>query len=94
MLSTDRRGPRCKPALLFELMAIGVRNLLKFEHNISRTQNVIKRSDYKEIQRHLLQSRGCLQLSQRYLPIEREETNGSNVRHSTVQYMVLDVFES
>jgi hypothetical protein len=52
------------------------------EHRILKTENNIQ--NIKAILKHIIKL---------YLPIEREFTNDSSARHSTVQYMVLAVFD-
>ena len=56
--------------------------ILKIENNIKKEKVNMKRI-LKNVSKLL---RG-------YLPIEKEEKNGSSVRHSTVQYMVLAVLD-
>jgi len=56
-------------------------------------QQAIKRNDSKEIQGNKLEVWGCLPLFKWYLPIEKEEKNGSSARQSTVQYMVLAMLD-
>jgi hypothetical protein len=55
------------------------------EHRILKTENNIQ--NIKAVLKHIIK------LLQGYLPFEREFKNGSSARHSTVQYMVMAVFD-